>query len=320
MRKKTILAAAILTIMSGAILCGCGAGSGVNDQSAAQQTEEAQTEEAGQGEEAQAEEIQTEEIQAEEVSSESQQEKQSDDEKQDAEDADQEDEVEVEATADSDNFDAQAEGEDEYRDFEEPFGEEIQVDADTRRKMNIFLSNFSEAGLNAYDKDNRDLKDILWWAHIWTKINKWKSIEYEDVPGEGTCEKNSFENINKTLDKYLGFTISDDDVAHLNQPDENYWFFCKDGNLYSPAADGESYTLLSIVSDVEDLGENKLKLYFTVYSQDLDAYFDGKDKDEYYGLSADEASSNKELEQYEVGYAVVVSDGSSYQLEHLEIK
>ncbi|MCR5337645.1 MAG: hypothetical protein K6E75_03720 [Lachnospiraceae bacterium] len=320
MRKKTILAAAILTIMSGAILCGCGAGSGVNDQSAAQQTEEAQTEEAGQGEEAQAEEIQTEEIQAEEVSSESQQEKQSDDEKQDAEDADQEDEVEVEATADSENLDAQADGDDEYRDFEEPFGEEIQVDGAIRRKMNIFLSNFSEAGLNAYDKDNRDLKDILGWAHIWTKINKWDNIEYEEVSGEGTCEKISFENINKMLDKYLGFTISDDEAAQLNLPDDNNRFFCKDGNLYSPAADGEAYTRLSIISGVEDLGENKLKLYFTIYAQDLDVYMEWKEKDEYYGLSADEASVNKELEQQEVGYAVVVSDGGSYKLEHLEIK
>ena len=77
---------------------------------------------------------------------------------------------------------------------------------------------------------------------------------------------------------------------------------------------------MTIVSKVEELDENKLKLYFTVYSQDLDAYFDGKDKHEYYGLSGDEASGNPELEQYDVGYAVVIPDGSSYKLEYLETK
>lgn len=201
---------------------------------------------------------------------------------------------------------------------QEPFGEEMPIDAETQRKMNIFLSNFSEAGLMKYDMENRDFQDILWWVHIWTKINKWKSIEHEDVPGEGLCEKNSLENINSVLDKYLGFKMTKEQTESFSSPDETYGFFFKDTSFYTPAADGESYTLLSIVSKAADLGDNKLKLSFTVYSQDLDAYFEGKEKDEYYKLAGDAASKNPELEQMYKGYAIVRKDGSSYKLEYLE--
>ena len=308
MRKKTILAATIISIIGTALLAGCGSGSDANTPNTVQQNEVSQTEETAPA---------------------AQQEQESEEEKPETEDAQQESETEdtqepkegdEEEIASPEDTEEQPGEDEEYRDYEEPFGEEKSVDAETRRKMNIFLSNFSEAGLSVYDKDNKDLIDILWWTHIWTKINKWKNIEYEELPEHGTCEKNSLENINKILDKYLGFTLTEAEIADLDQPDEDYGFFFQDGNLYCPAADGESYTLLTIISGVEDLGNDKLKLYFTVYSQDLDAYFDGKEKDGYYSLSADEAMADPELEQYDVGYAIVACEGSSYKLEHLEIK
>ena len=77
---------------------------------------------------------------------------------------------------------------------------------------------------------------------------------------------------------------------------------------------------ISLVHQVEDLGDNRLKLYFANYSQDLDAYFDGVDKDKYYGLTGEEADKLTELEKLDPGYAVVRVEGSSYKLEHLEIK
>ena len=227
----------------------------------------------------------------------------------------------------SDNTDLQESFEDEdleFRDFEEPFGDEISVDATTLKKMNIFLSNFSEAGLQNFDKDDYDLRRLFAWGFIWTKLNKWKNITYENRPEEGiysVCEVISLNDINKIFDKYLGFEITDEEAtAQVSERDDYFGLFYEDGGIKAPAADGESYTGLSIVNKIEDLGDNRLKLYFTNYSQDLDAYFEGTDKDVYYGLTAEEAANNPELEQIDLGYAVVSVEESSYKLEHLEIK
>ncbi len=84
-----------------------------------------------------------------------------------------------------------------------------------------------------------------------------------------------------------------------------------------PAADCDSYTKLSIVSEVEELEDQKLKLTFTVYEQDLDAYFDGKDKAEYYVLSSADAANNPELEAWITEYAIVRTEGSSFKLERI---
>lgn len=63
----------------------------------------------------------------------------------------------------------------EVSSYEEPFGEEISIDPDTQKKMNIFLSNFSEAGLYEYDQDHVDLYDILRWVERWTKMNNYQA-------------------------------------------------------------------------------------------------------------------------------------------------
>ncbi len=202
----------------------------------------------------------------------------------------------------------------------EPSGEKVPVDAATRKKMNIFLSNFSEAGLFAYDQDDPDWQEIYRWVRIWIKINKWELVKYEELPGSeySTYETISLDDFNKITDKYLGLTITDAQAkAEFSEPDEIYEYFYENGKFYVPAADGESYTNLSIVSEVEELDDQKLKLTFTVYEQDLDAYFDGKDKAEYYVLSSSDAANNPELEAWIQGYAIVRTEGSSFKLGRL---
>lgn len=202
----------------------------------------------------------------------------------------------------------------------EPSGEKVPVDAATRKKMNIFLSNFSEAGMLAYDQDDPDWQEIYRWVRIWIKINKWELIKYEELPGSeySTYETISLDDFNKITDKYLGLTITDAQAkAEFSEPNEIYEYFYENGKFYVPAADGESYTNLSIVSEVEELEDQKLKLTFTVYEQDLDAYFDGKDKAEYYALSSADAANNPELEAGITEYAIVRTEGSSFKLERL---
>ncbi len=210
-----------------------------------------------------------------------------------------------------------------FSDYEEPFGTEIDIDSATRKKMNIFLSNFSEAGLANFDKDNYELRDVIAWTVIWTKINKWENISYMQHTDKtfDTYEVISLKDINAVLDKYLGFTVTDEvAAAEISKPDDYYGLFYEDGLIQFPAADGESYTGLSIVHQVEDLGDNRLKLYFAKYYQDLDEYFDGVEKDKYYTLTGEEADNLPKLEKAYPGYAVVRVEGSAYKLEHLEAK
>ena len=207
-------------------------------------------------------------------------------------------------------------------DREEPFGTPVEIDKATQKKMNIFLSNFSEAGFRSYDKDARDIRAITYWAHIWTKINKNDFITYENRPGDEydiTYEKISLDDMNYIIDKYLGFKLTDDMALSINDgSDEEEYFFYENGNFYAIAADGESYTNMTVVTQAEDLGDNRLKLCFDVYSQDLDAYFDGKEID--YTMTGEEAAGNPEYELLESGYAIVSTDGSAYKLEYLEQK
>ncbi len=51
-------------------------------------------------------------------------------------------------------------------------------------------------------------------------------------------------------------------------------------------------------------------------SQDLDAYYDGKEID--YSLTEEKAAADPEYEKVDSGYAVVRADGDAYKLEHLE--
>ena len=207
-------------------------------------------------------------------------------------------------------------------DHEEPFGTLVEINRDTQKKMNVFLSNFSEAGLSAFDKDDPYILSIVNWAHIWFKINKYDSFTYENRPGElydMTYEKLSLDDVNKTLDKYLGLKLTEDMASVINDGSEDAKYsFYENGFFYFPAADGEAYPNMSVVTQVEDIGDNRLKLCYGMYSQDLDAYFDGKEID--YTMTGDEAEANPEYELMESGYAIVSTDGSSYKLEYLEQK
>lgn len=208
----------------------------------------------------------------------------------------------------------------EVSSYEEPFGEEISIDPDTQKKMNIFLSNFSEAGLYEYDQDHVDLYDIFRWVERWTKMNNYQGMEYGPLPGDDSgesYEKISLQAINKATEKYLGLTITDQEASEMEaKPEGPYLFVYKDGYLYAPAADGEAHTYFSVVSQAEDLGDQKLKLYYNIFSQDLDAYFEGKEID--YSLTSKEATDDPEYEKIDAGYAVVRIEDGVYKLEHLE--
>ena len=110
----------------------------------------------------------------------------------------------------------------------------------------------------------------------------------------------------------MGFTITDSMASTLKSD----YFFYENGKFYSPAADGESYTGLSILTKVEELGDDRLKICFNDYSQSLETYWDQKDKD--YSQTDEEASKSPDYMYCNSGYAIVKVKGSSYILEHRE--
>lgn len=197
--------------------------------------------------------------------------------------------------------------------FIEPYGKEISIDKTTREKMNIFLSNFSEAYLTDYDydRDHMDMEKIYDWVHIWTKINKGHPYERrKEADYTHSYEWVSLEDVNKVTEKYLGITTTDSMASSL----ESDYFFYENGKFYAPAADGDTYAGLSIVTKVEDLGNNRLKLYFNGY--DFIYWDDEKLAD--YSQTDEEVSKNSDYVYNNSGYAIVKKRGSSYILEHIE--
>lgn len=207
--------------------------------------------------------------------------------------------------------------------YEEPFGTEIPIDAETQKKMNDFLSSFSEALMFKYDKDNRDLQMIFRWVYLWSKINKSEYLQGEkresNDPYNEYYSKIGLGNINKVTGKYLGFEVTEEEASQF-QPvnDRSDRRFFEHGYYYESAADGDEYTLMSIVEKVEDIGDGRLKLYYAIYSRGEEGIFDPAiDYDSYYALSEKEASMDPLLKKKESGYAVVKVEGDSYILEHL---
>ena len=196
--------------------------------------------------------------------------------------------------------------------FVEPFGEEMYIDTRTRTMMNMYLSYFSEFYFFQYDKDTFDINEIVSWAFC--MVNDRGEYEYETRPGSKYeyYEKMSLDKANQITEQYFGITISENMASSVNSDTEFY----EDGYFYIPAADGEAYVYLSIISKVEDLGDGRLKLYYSIYSQDDDAYSDLKDKN--YSQTNEEALQDPEYEYEKSGYAIVRENGSTYILEHLE--
>ena len=191
-------------------------------------------------------------------------------------------------------------------------GTPVGMDKDLQKKMNIFVSNFAEQGFSTFDYGKPDIEQIATFAYRWTRINN-----PDDVKIEGEYYTLSFDSIKKLADKYLGLKVTEDEMnKHVWNDDETGKF--KDGKLYVPAADGETYTTLAVVDSAEDM-DGTLRLEFTVYSLDLDTYWENDEiPKKYYSLSGKEAAVHTELESFAKGYAIV-KDGDQYKLLHYEL-
>ena len=191
----------------------------------------------------------------------------------------------------------------------------VDITPEMQKKMNVFLSNFAEQGVSYYDYGHPDMYKVGNFAYMWSYINK-----NSDVKIEGEYYTVSFDVIKKLADKYLGLTLTKDDLKGIESVGP-YGDYFKNGNYYIPAADGESYTGLAIVESAEDVVGGNLRLDFRVYSLDLDIYWDNDQSipKKYYGMTFKEADASPDLTEVDMGYAIVKQDGDSYKLRLYEM-
>ncbi|MCR5508461.1 MAG: hypothetical protein K6F34_07230 [Lachnospiraceae bacterium] len=201
-------------------------------------------------------------------------------------------------------------------------GQKVEITKDMQKKMNVFLSNFAEQRMQFYDHGRPDMYQVGYFAFLWSYINKSSDVKTED-----NYYTVSYDTVKRLADRYLGLNISDDDLNICYRPDENRSFFAK-GKYRTPAADGESFSSFAVVRSAEDVGGGNLRLEFTIYDLDTDAYLDNRGiPSKYYSLSEEEVrdklrineSGCSELTEMEKGYAIVKKDGDSYKLMYYEI-
>ena len=143
---------------------------------------------------------------------------------------------------------------------------EWNLDAEGRYKINIFLSNFSEQGFNEYDYVNNlenlktfDVKEInadqlLEYSFTWHSINRPKSVVYE-----GDSMYLTIDQINESLQRYFGVTLSKDQIAGSG--------FSSDGNRVSKMAGfGASYPEISIIKSMTDNGDGTYHVEFGIFT------------------------------------------------------
>lgn len=185
-------------------------------------------------------------------------------------------------------------------------GTKIEITQDMQKKMNTFLSNFAEQYMEYYDYGRPDTGELLNFAYMWSYFNKYSNIEIE-----GNYYKISIENINNILNRYMGYTLSDDEIKAYKGNDI-YQSYCKNGYYYTPAADGAINCSFAVVESAYDVGNDNLRLEFLVY--DLDREIMEPIPKEYYSYDKSKAANANDLVQSGSGYAIVKKDKDDYRL------
>lgn len=172
--------------------------------------------------------------------------------------------------------------------------------AEERYKINIFLSNFSEQWFNAgsdmaFTDYIIDPDQLINFAYRWYMLNAEKSLEIID----GSYAALTFDQVNDTLDRYFGFTLSKDEFAYSS-------FEIRNQKIVMPFGAGESYPNFSVASEITESGNGNYLVRFKIYSL-IEAMSGGNkvtDK-EWYCLTEAEASQSSALEYHSSGYAIV---------------
>lgn len=178
-----------------------------------------------------------------------------------------------------------------------------------QRRINLFLSNFTEAG---FDEMPTDAYYMVNFAFMHTVINNSSDVDFEKE-----YAYLSESDVNRVLDQYFGTTIphSDTPITYAD-PLSSYNKIEYSNSRYAFRADlglGGGMNWIAVASDMQRNGDGTYEVEFDVYS----VY--GQAASEYYHVSAEEARNNGYLTLERSGHATVRDytrpDGTqSYQL------
>ena len=181
------------------------------------------------------------------------------------------------------------------------------------KRINIFLSNFSEIGFTDYNGKSDDEEfDLLYFGFLHLKINDPSKVEYDDY----YCGV-SQANMDKCLNRFFGRTVPEGGYSRSYggySVNIHYW----DGAFRFAAGEGEAYNYLSVVYQMQKTDHNTYLVWFDVFELDIEEYFDKGISDSYYSMTYSEAVSSSKLTYCYTGTAEVrdYESGSfkSYQL------
>ena len=194
----------------------------------------------------------------------------------------------------------------------------IEISKDMQKKLNIFLSNFAEQGMGYFDYGRPDTGDLADFAYRWTYINKWSDL---DITTDGYYTL-SLDKVKNVVNKYMDITLTDDNLISYTWPNI-YQGFVSKGRYCVPAADGELFDTLAIVTSLSEEGMNNYRAQFDIYELDWNYFINNEDVDsvpkEFYSYNAAAAESEPNLVKKESGYAVIKKDGESYKLRYYDL-
>ncbi|MCR5773649.1 MAG: hypothetical protein K6G42_01060 [Lachnospiraceae bacterium] len=172
-------------------------------------------------------------------------------------------------------------------------GDPVVLDGDLQRKLNLYLSNFSEQGFEKMSFDDRTWPYA--YAHFvleWCKVNEPSSVKYSD--DRNGVDSNKMQEL---LDRFFGTNFEEGDYYDLgvDNPYNGSVEYENDKTLYyEPAADGEmfKYNSFTVVTDAQRIKgqyDSFLRLPFKIYRLDAEEYETSGINRKYYSLSAAEA-------------------------------
>ena len=199
--------------------------------------------------------------------------------------------------------------------------ENLVLDAELQEYANTFITNFVEQYFQDYERDYDNIEQRLDFVHIYLKINSSNSVGYEQK-GDLSYETFSTSKAQSIIIRYFGAALSDEDCKALNAPPSTYGDqpagpFYEDGKIWYQAGAGEGYNQIGIVNGIYNNGNGNLTLDFTIYSIDMETFWDlsSSDLKAYYRLTPYEADNNSTLTKGRSGRAVVgVAQSGDYYL------
>lgn len=208
----------------------------------------------------------------------------------------------------------------------------LELSPEARRELNSFLSSFSEQWFleellwdddpanDVFYADTGSTEQIVEFVWLFAKLNLNEELEVV-THGDDDYYGFSLSILNPVAERFLGQTLTGEALAAM----ESEHYLLLDAMVCGPAADGESYTNMTVTEELYDLGDGTLRAEFAIY--DTWAFIvgggsaSGKDL---YSLTGEQARTDPDLQLHLKGAAVVrpqtLENGrESYQLVSYEL-